>query len=155
MEDGRTLAPQRPELVTEGVPSARPRWFELAASTDHKDVGRIFIGAALSFLLLGIVAFLLIRLQLVVPENTLIEPVTFNRLLSVGSAMLVVLFALPLAIGLYTYLVPLQIGSRTLAFPRLASVAQWLFLVGGAVLFASFAYTPPETGFNNWPPFSD
>ena len=87
-------------------------------------------------------AFLLIRLQLIVPENTLLEPVTFNRLLSLGSAWLVVLFALPLAFGLYTYLVPLQIGSRTLAFPRLASLALWLYLAGGFVLFASFAYTP-------------
>ncbi len=155
MEDGRTLAPQRPELVTDGVPSTRPRWLELAMSTDHKDVGRIFIGAALSFLLLGIVAFLLIRLQLIVPENTLIEPVTFNRLLSVGSATLVVLFALPLAFGLFTYLVPLQIGARSLAFPRLASLALWLYIAGGAILYASFAYTPPEAGFNNWPPLAD
>jgi heme/copper-type cytochrome/quinol oxidase subunit 1 len=155
MEEGRTLAPQRPELVTDGVPSARPRWLELAISSDHKDVGRIFIGAALSSLVLGIVAFLLIRLQLIVPENTLLEPVTFNRLLSLGSAWLVVLFALPLAFGLYTYLVPLQIGSRTLAFPRLASLALWLYLAGGFVLFASFAYTPPETGFAALPPLSD
>ncbi len=154
MNDGRTLAPQRPELVTEGVASERPRWLELAMSADHKDTGRIMIGAALSFLLLGIVAFLLIRMQLAIPENTLLEPVTFNRLLSVGSVSLVVLFALPFAFGLYTYLVPLQIGSRTLAFPRLSSLALWLYLAGGSILFASFVYTPPETGFNNWPPFS-
>jgi heme/copper-type cytochrome/quinol oxidase subunit 1 len=155
MSGGRTIAPHRPELVTDGVPAPGPRWFELATSTDHKDIGRIFIGVALSFLVLGLVAFLLTRLQLVVPENTLIEPVTFNRLLSVGTAALVVLFAVPFAIGLYTYLVPLQIGARQLAFPRLASLALWFYIAGGVVLFVSFVYTPPETGPVNWPPLSD
>ena len=67
------------------------------------------------------------RLQLAVPENTLIAPVTFNRLLSVGSATLIVLFALPFVFGLFTYVVPLQIGARSLAFPRLASLSLWLY----------------------------
>jgi cytochrome c oxidase subunit 1 len=155
MSDGRALAPHRPELVTDGPPARRPAWVEIATSTDHKDVGRLYIGAALSFLVLGIVAFLLMRLQLAIPENDLIEPITFNRLLSVGSAALVVLFALPLAIGLFTYVVPLQIGARALAFPRLASLSLWLYVAGGAILFASFAYTPPESGFAAWPPLSD
>jgi cytochrome c oxidase subunit I len=155
MSDGRALAPHRPELVTDGPPARRPAWVEIATSTDHKDIGRLYIGAALSFLVLGIVAFLLMRLQLAVPENDLIEPITFNRLLSVGSATLVVLFALPFAIGLFTYVVPLQIGARALAFPRLASLSLWLYVAGGAILFASFAYTPPESGFAAWPPLSD
>ncbi len=155
MSDGRTLAPQRPELVTEAVATReRPRWLELVMSPDHKDAGRIMVGASLSFLLLGIVCFVLMRLQLALPENTFLDPVIFNRILTVGSATLVVLFALPLAFGLYTYVVPLQIGARTLAFPRLSSLALWLYLAGGAILYASFAYTPAETGFNNWPPFS-
>jgi len=155
MSDGRTLAPQRPELVTEGPPRTRPRWLEVTMSPDHKDVGRLYIGASLSFLVLGIVGFLLIRLQLGVPENNLIEPVTFNRILSVDSATLIVLFALPFAFGLFTYVVPLQIGARSLAFPRLASLSVWLYIFGGALLYVSFIYTPPETGFNNWPPLSD
>jgi heme/copper-type cytochrome/quinol oxidase subunit 1 len=155
MSHGRAIAPHRPELVTEGPPRSRPRWLEMAMSTDHKDVGRLYIGGALSFLVLGIVGFLLIRLQLAVPENDFIPPVTFNRLLSVDSATLIVLFGLPLAFGLFTYLVPLQIGARALAFPRLASLAVWLYFFGGALIYVSFAYTPPEAGFNNWPPLSD
>src|SRR5262245_30528397 len=150
-----TLSPHRPELVTDGVPPSRPRWLDMVLSTDHKDIGRMFIGAALSFLVLGIVAFLLIRLQLAVPENTLIKPITFNRLLSVGSATIVVLFAVPFAIGLYTYVVPLQIGARMLAFPRMASLALWLYVIGGGLLYVSFVYTPPESGVTAWPPLSD
>jgi cytochrome c oxidase subunit I len=155
MSSGRTLSPHRPELITDGPGTSRPRWLEMVMSTDHKDVGRIYIGAALSFLVLGIVSFLLIRLQLAVPENDLIAPVTFNRLLSVGSATLVALFALPFIFGLFTYVVPLQIGSRSLAFPRLASFSLWLFVFGGALLYVSFVYTPPEGGFSSWPPLSD
>jgi heme/copper-type cytochrome/quinol oxidase subunit 1 len=155
MSDGRALSPHRPELATDRLPSPGPRWLELATSSDHKDIGRLFIGAAFSFLFVGLIGFLLIRLQLAIPENDLIGPIIFNRLLSVSSASLVVLFALPLAIGLYTYVVPLQIGARALAFPRLASLALWLYVAGGAILFTSFVYTPPESGFNAWPPLSD
>ena len=61
-------------------------------------------------------------------------PVTFNRLLLVGSATLVVLFGLPIAFGLYTYVIPLQIGARSPAFPRLASLSLWLYVFGGAPL---------------------
>jgi heme/copper-type cytochrome/quinol oxidase subunit 1 len=155
MSNGRTLAPHRPELVTEGPPRPRPRWLEMVMSSDHKDIGRVQIGASLCFLVLGIVGFLLVRLQLAVPENDLIEPVTFNRLFTVDSATLIALVALPLAFGLYTYVVPLQIGARSLAFPRLASLSLWLYVFGGGIIYASFVYTPPETGFNNWPTLSD
>jgi heme/copper-type cytochrome/quinol oxidase subunit 1 len=152
---GPAISPKRPELVTDGVPSTRPRWLELAMSTDHKDVGRMMIAAALGFLALGLLEFILLRAQLMVPENGLIEPVTFNRLLSVMGPSLVMLFALPLALGLFAYLVPLQIGARQLAFPRLANFSFWLYVIGGAVLYVSFIYTPPEAGINPLPPLSD
>jgi heme/copper-type cytochrome/quinol oxidase subunit 1 len=154
VSSGPTIAPQRPELVTDALPASRPRWIELATSTDHKDIGRMFIGASLSFLVLGMVAYLLMRLQLAIPENTLIEPTTFNRLLSVGGTTMIMLFALPLAFGFFTYLVPLQIGARSVAFPRLANLSFWLYVLGGGVLYVSFVYIPPETGVNALPPLS-
>ena len=155
MSQEPALSPHRPELVTRGLPPPRPRWLQLAISSDHKDVGRIFIGAALGFLVIGLVEFVLMRLQLIVPQNDLIDSVTFNRLLSVWGPTMLLLFALPLVIGLFTYLVPLQIGARATAFPRLGSLALWLFLIGGAVLYASFSYTPPESGTLGLPPLSD
>ncbi|MGZ5312320.1 MAG: cytochrome c oxidase subunit I [Solirubrobacterales bacterium] len=155
MSSGPAIAPQRPELVADSVPAERSGWATLATSSDHKDVGRLFICGSLAFLALGLVGFFLMKLQLIVPDNTMIEPVTFNRILSVTSATLVVLFALPLAVGLFTYLVPLQIGARSLAFPRLGNLAVWLYIIGGSVLYVSFVYTPPESGFNALPPLSD
>ena len=143
-----------PEVAVQGVRSKRPGWMSFATSSDHKDVGRIYIGAALGFLALAAVEFFLMRLQLMVPDNTLIAPVTFNRLLSVFGVTLTSLFVLPLAMGLITYLLPLQIGARSLAFPRLATVALWLFLTGGALTYISFFYTPPEAGPLGLPPLS-
>lgn len=149
-----TVGSRGPELVTDGIRPRRSAWIENLTSGDHKDVGRSFIAAAFAFGFLGVVAFLLMRLQLAVPESTLIEPVTFNRLLSVGTVSLVVLFALPLAVGLYTYILPLQIGARGTAFPRLGQFALWLYVIGGGALYVSFVYTPPEVGVLASPPLS-
>lgn len=143
-----------PEVATGRVPSPRPGWAEFASSSDHKDTGRVFIVAALGFLALAAVEFFLMRLQLAVPDNTLIAPITFNRLLSVFGVTTLALFALPLAFGFFTYVVPLQIGARGLAFPRLGSLALWLYLAGAAVVYASFFYTPPELGSPALPPMS-
>lgn len=144
----------QPEIAVQGISARRPGWMDFMTSSDHKDVGRIYISAALGFLALAAVEFLLMRLQLMVPDNTLIAPITFNRLLSVFGVTMMVLFVLPLAMGLITYLLPLQIGARAFAFPRLGTLALWLFLAGGAITYISFFYTPPETGAIALPPLS-
>ena len=63
-----------PEVVVDGFPRRRPRWIEIATSADHKDVGRMMIVAALGFLFIAVVELLLMRLQLAIPENTLLDP---------------------------------------------------------------------------------
>lgn len=67
-----TVAPSHPEIVTEELPRRRPAWVERATSTDHKSVGVLYLGAALSFLALAVVELVLMRVQLIVPENTAI-----------------------------------------------------------------------------------
>jgi heme/copper-type cytochrome/quinol oxidase subunit 1 len=145
----------RPEVVVDGFPSRRPRWIEIATSADHKDVGRVMIGAALGFLFIALVEFLLMRLQLAVPENTLLTPVTFNRMLSLYGATAIFLFAIPLALGLFYYLAPLQIGARGTALPRLGQLGLWLYLAGATVLYAGFLFTPTEAGVNPLAPLSE
>ena len=71
---GATVAPARPELVSAGYPVSRPRWIELVTSSDHKDIGRMFISGSLGFLLVATAEWLLMRLQLVIPENTMLRP---------------------------------------------------------------------------------
>jgi heme/copper-type cytochrome/quinol oxidase subunit 1 len=148
-------APARnPELVVDGFPAKRPRWVQLATSADHKDLGRILIGGALGFLFIALVELLLMRLQLAVPENTFLDPVTFNRMLSLYGATAIFLFAVPLAVGFFYYVAPLQIGARGTALPRLGQLGTWLFIAGATVLYAGFLFTPSEAGVNPLPPLS-
>jgi heme/copper-type cytochrome/quinol oxidase subunit 1 len=149
-----TLAPSRPELVTTEYPQRRPRWVELATSGDHKDVGRLFIAGSLGFLLVATVEWVLMRLQLAIPENTLLRPEFFNRLLSLYGETAIFLFAIPLVVGLIYYVVPLQIGARSSALPRLGQLAFWLWAAGAATLYSSLVFTPPEAGVNPLPPLS-
>lgn len=145
----------RPELVVDGLPRRRPRWVELATSADHKDVGRVLITAALGFLFIALVELLLMRLQLAVPENTFLSPVTFNRILSLYGVTTIFLFAIPLALGFFCYVVPLQIGARGTALPRLGQLGLWLYVAGATVLYAGLVFTPSEAGVNPLAPLSE
>lgn len=145
----------RPELVVDGYPSRRPRWIELATSADHKEVGQILICGALGFLFVALVELVLMRLQLLVPENTFLSPVGFNRMLSLYGATGVFFFAIPLVIGLFYYLAPLQIGARGTALPRLGQTGAALWVAGAVVLYAGFLWTPSEAGVNPLAPLSE
>jgi heme/copper-type cytochrome/quinol oxidase subunit 1 len=146
----------RPELVVDGFSGKRrPRWIELLTSADHKDIGRILICGSLGFLFMALVELLLMRLQLAVPENTFLTPVAFNRMLSTYGATAVFLFAIPLALGLFYYVAPLQIGARGTALPRLGQLGVALFAAGAAVLYSGFLFTPSEAGVNPLAPLSE
>ena len=148
-------AQPRPELVSEGFPKRRQRWIEVATSADHKDIGRVLIAASLGFLLPALIELLMMRLQLAIPENSFLEPVTFNRMLSLYGATAIFLFALPLIIGFFQYIVPLQIGARGTALPRLGQVGLWLYILGATVLYLSLWYVPPEGGTTSIAPLSE
>ena len=145
----------RPELVTEHVPRRRQAWIERATSSDHKSVGMMYIGAALTFGLTALTALVVMRVQLIVPENTTIDPEIFNRVMSSFAVTGVVLFAIPLALGLFSYIAPLQVGARGVAFPRLNLMSFWLYVAGGFTIYGSFLWRPSEAGFAALPPLSE
>ncbi|HEY6549767.1 MAG TPA: cbb3-type cytochrome c oxidase subunit I [Solirubrobacterales bacterium] len=149
------VASASPEIVVDGFPRRRPRWIEITTSADHKDVGRVMVVAALGFLFIALVELLLMRLQLAIPENSLLTPVTFNRMLSLYGATAIFLFAIPLALGFFYYLAPLQIGARGTALPRLGQLGLWLYIAGATVLYAGFLFTPSEAGVNPLAPLSE
>jgi heme/copper-type cytochrome/quinol oxidase subunit 1 len=144
-----------PELVADGFQPNRPRWQQLTTSADHKDVGRILVCGALGFLFLALVELVLMRIQLLIPENTFLDPVTFNRMLSLYGGTAIFFFALPLVLGLFYYVAPLQIGARGTALPRLGQIGLWLWVAGAAVLYAGFLFTPSEAGVNPLAPLSE
>ncbi len=145
-----------PEVAIGEYPARqRPRWIELATSADHKDIGRLLIGGSLGFLFLAILELLLMRLQLSVPDNTFLTPVTFNRMLSSYGATAVFLFAIPLVLGLFYYVAPLQIGARGTALPRLGQIGLALYAAAGTVLYGAFLFTPSEAGVNPMAPLTE
>lgn len=151
----QSMPPTRPELSSDGPRPRQARWAELASSADHKDIARILISSAFGAIFLAALELLLLRLQLSVPSNVFLDAVTFDRLLSVYGGTAIFLVAMPLIIGLLYYVVPLQIGARTTAIPRVGQIGMWMFIFGGILLYGSFLFTPPEAGINPLPPFSD
>ncbi|MCB0876228.1 MAG: cbb3-type cytochrome c oxidase subunit I [Solirubrobacterales bacterium] len=143
-----------PEVVSEQVPRAQKGWITLVTSAEHKAVGRMYIATSLVFAAAALAEFLMMRLQLMIPENTLIRPEIFDRLLSAFGVTSVILFALPLLIGLMSVVVPLQIGARGMALPRLHHLSYWLYVSGGALIYGSFLYRPSEAGILALPPLS-
>jgi heme/copper-type cytochrome/quinol oxidase subunit 1 len=149
------MSTPRPELVAEGFSTKRPRWAQLATTADHKEIGQILICGALGFLFIALVELVLMRLQLLIPENTFLDPVSFNRMLSLYGTTAIFLFALPLVMGIFYYVTPLQIGARGTALPRLGQVGMTLWVAGATVLYAGFLFTPSEAGINPLAPLSE
>jgi heme/copper-type cytochrome/quinol oxidase subunit 1 len=145
----------RPELVVDGFPKRRARWIELATSGDHKDVGRILVTGALGFLFIALIEWILMRLQLAIPENKFLTPVGFNRMLSLYGGTALFFFALPLVLGLAYYVAPLQIGARGTALPRVGQTGMALWVAGAVVLYAGFMWTPTEAGVNPLSPLTE
>jgi heme/copper-type cytochrome/quinol oxidase subunit 1 len=145
----------RPEIVTRSLPASRPAWVERATSADHKSVGLLYVGTALVLAAVAAIELVLLRVQLIVPESTIIAPEVFNRMLAATGTTAVVLVAIPLLLGLIGYVVPLQIGARGVALPRLNLLSYWLYAAGAVAIYASFLYSPPDAGVPSLAPLSD
>ncbi|MFD1588032.1 cbb3-type cytochrome c oxidase subunit I [Halorientalis brevis] len=114
------------------------RWF---VTTNHKDIGVLYLVTSLFFLVFGGVLALLVRLQLWVPRAAgegLLGPMAYNQAVSAHGLLMVFFFISPFAFGLANYLVPLQLGADDLAFPRLNALSYWLYLFSGLLFGVSF-----------------
>jgi len=107
-------------------------------TTDHKRIGILYFVTAFSFFLIGGLEALLIRLQLAHSNNTLVSAQTYNELFTMHGTTMVFLAVMPLSAAFFNYVIPLQIGARDVAFPRLNAFSYWVFLLGGLFLNASF-----------------
>ena len=155
MEAATLVADARPEIVVRGIRERPTGWTSWLTTTDHKRIGLLYLFTTFVFFILGGVEALLMRLQLAQPNSTLLEPKTYNELVTMHGTTMIFLFVVPVLAGFGNYLVPLMIGARDMAFPRLNALSYWLFLGGGLVFYASVFFTPPSAGWTSYAPLSD
>jgi cytochrome c oxidase subunit I+III len=128
-------------------------WF---ATVDHKRIGILYLVTALFFFGLGGIEALLIRLQLAHPESKLLAPDTYNQVFTLHGTTMIFLVVMPTLVGFANYFVPLMIGARDMAFPRLNAMSYWLFPFGGALLhFSLVAGGGPNAGWFSYAPLSE
>src|SRR5919108_5324675 len=152
---GTRAAATIPQLVAHRVePAGGPGWLSWMTTTDHKRIGVLYLVTAFAFMLLGGVEALLMRTQLAEPSNTLLTGQRYNQVLTMHGTTMVFLVVMPLWAGFANYLVPLQIGARDMAFPRLNALSYWLFLAGGIVFYASLIWGTAEAGWTSYTPLS-
>jgi len=147
-------------MTTQEIAISRPtelkvplleRLHELAVTVDHKKLGLMYIVSALIFLVIAGLMASVIRMQLALPNNNLVGPATFNRLFTVHGTVMVFFVGMPIIAGFMNYLVPLMIGARDMAFPRLNAFGYWMFLFGGFLLFFSYIGAPGLAGAGSAP----
>ena len=145
-----------PQVLAHEVtrPRQTKRWIDWVTTTDHKKIGIMYLVLTFVFFILGGVEALLMRLQLSQPSNTLLTGEKYNELLTLHGTTMIFLFVVPVMAGFGNYFVPLMLGARDMAFPRLNALSFWLLLTGGVVFYATLFFNPPEAGWWSYPPLS-
>jgi len=156
MTDGNAIA-ERVELERLAQSWAPPRgWIGWLSAADHKTIGIRYLVTGFAFFALAGLLAMLMRLQLARPENTLIGPDFYDEVFSTHGTVMMFLFAVPIAQGFAVYLVPLMIGAREIAFPRLNAFSYWLYLFGGLMIVAAFAINVgPDAGWFAYVPLTE
>jgi cytochrome c oxidase subunit I len=125
------------------------------SSVDHKDIGARYTVTAFVFLTLGGILALLMRLQLARPESGLIDPDRYNQIFTMHGTTMMFLFAVPVMDAIAIYLIPLMLGTRNNAFPRLNAFSYWTYLAGGSLLWVAFVLdVGPDAGWFSYVPLA-
>src|SRR3954451_2568843 len=133
----------------------RPGFYGWLITSNHKDIGLRFIITAFVFFLLAGVLALVMRLQLAVPENTLLGPDLYNQFFTTHGTTMMFLFAVPVMEGMGLYLVPLMLGTRNVAFPKLMTFGYYVYLISGLLLYSGLALnTGPDMGWFSYVPLA-
>ncbi len=129
--------------------------WDYLTTVDHKKVGILYMAFGAFFFILGGLEALIIRIQLVKPENDFISAGFYNEMITMHGTTMIFFAAMPILIGLMNYIMPLQIGARDVAFPFLNGLGVWLFIMGGLLMNVSwFTGGAPDAGWTNYAPLS-
>jgi cytochrome c oxidase subunit 1 len=153
-------------LVGEELPEATAlpsRLHAWVVTVDHKRLGIMYVVTGILFFLVAGTLASVMRLQLAIPNNSLVPPQVFNRLMTMHGTTMIFFVAVPILFGLGNYLLPLMLGARDLAFPRLNAFGFWLLLFGGLLLYFSYvagdglfgAGTAPSVGWFAYAPLTE
>lgn len=124
-------------------------------STDHKSIGRRYIFTAFCHLLFAGLLAMIMRVQLAFPDLQLLGPDMYNQVFTMHGTVMMFLFAVPMVEGMMIYLVPLMVGSRIIAFPRLNAFSYWMYLFGGLMVWVSFLMNSgPDAGWFSYLPLA-
>jgi cytochrome c oxidase subunit I len=136
-------------------PTATTGFWSWLTTVDHKKIGILYGVTAFLFFLVGGSEALLIRLQLARPDQTILSAKAYNQIFTMHGVTMVFLVVMPLSAAFFNYLIPLMIGARDVAFPRLNAFSYWVFLFGGLFLYSSFALGgAPNGGWFGYAPNS-
>src|SRR5260370_22031417 len=112
--------------------------YSWVTTVDHKRLGILYILYAIFFLMIGGIEATIIRIQLIVPHNHFVSPQLFNQMFTMHGTTMIFFVAMPILFGFGNYLIPLVIGARDMAFPRLNAFSFWLTAFGGLLLHFNF-----------------
>ncbi|HLQ96260.1 MAG TPA: cytochrome c oxidase subunit I [Pseudogracilibacillus sp.] len=125
--------------------------WDYLTTVDHKKIAHLYIAGGAFFFILGGIEALIIRIQLIRPENDFVSAGVYNEVITMHGTTMIFLAAMPIMIGIMNAAIPLQIGARDVAFPFLNSLSFWLFMFGGLLLNVSFmAGGAPDAGWTNY-----
>ncbi|HJQ70614.1 MAG TPA: cytochrome c oxidase subunit I [Blastocatellia bacterium] len=127
-------------------------WF---SNVNHKSIGRRFIVTAFVFFLLGGILAILMRVQLARPESRFLGPDLYDQVFTIHGSTMMFLFAVPVMEAMAVYLIPLMVGTRNIAYPRLNAFGYYIYLLGGIFLYAFFIFNVgPDNGWFSYVPLS-
>jgi cytochrome c oxidase subunit 1 len=118
-------------------PTATTGWRSWITTVDHKKIGIMYCATALAFFLIGGVEALAIRAQLATPNGEVLSANAYNQFFTMHGITMIFMVVMPLGVGIMNYIVPLMIGARDVAFPRLNAFSYWVFLLGGLFIYSS------------------
>jgi cytochrome c oxidase subunit 1 len=127
---------QRPRILRR--PRATAGFWSWVTTVDHKRIGILYGVTAFAFFLVGGLEALLIRMQLARPDGTVVSAEAYNQIFTMHGLTMIFLVVMPLSAAFFNYMLPLMIGARDVAFPRLNAFSYWVFLFGGLFLYSSF-----------------
>src|SRR5215207_9723326 len=152
------LTRPRPRVGLLRRPKATTGFWSWFTTIDHKKIGLMYGVTAMAFFVIGGVEALLLRLQLAGPNGTLLTAAQYNEIFTMHGTTMVFLMGMPLAVAFGNYLIPLMIGARDVAFPRLNAFGYWVVLMGGIFLYSSWIpgiNGVPNGGWFGYTPLTD